>query len=196
MKSNKKTETSEKIMLSAIDLMAERGFNGVTTQEIAAKAGFSEKTLFRHFHSKLNLLESAFTRFHYAEEMKDLFDEKIIWDLHTDLLLICQTYHRIMYENRKLIQIASREGDNLPGLPEYAHKHPQQLKKLITEYFIEMYNKGKIIQIDPEKKAVAFLYMNFGAAMGRINNDPVIESICFESIIGEIASIFTRALTP
>ncbi|MBD1382958.1 TetR/AcrR family transcriptional regulator [Metabacillus arenae] len=196
MNEHKKTNTSDKIMLAAIDLMAERGYNGVTTQEIADKAGFSEKTLFRHFQSKQTLLESAFTRYHYGEEMKDLFAEKITWDLYTDLLMICRSYHRIMYENRKLIQIIIKVGSNLPELRENTHDHPRQLKVLLTEYFEEMYNKGKIIQTDPERKAVAFLYMNYGAAMGRIHNDPILDNISNEAFNEEIVSIFTRTLTP
>ncbi|QGH37110.1 TetR family transcriptional regulator [Gracilibacillus salitolerans] len=196
MNSNKKQDTADKIMTAAIDLMAERGYNGVTTEEIATKAGFSEKTLFRHFKSKQNLLESAFHRYHYAEEMKDLFDKKITWDLHTDLMMISRNYHRIMHQNRKLIQISGRERENLPGFQESTHKHPQQLKEFLTEYFEEMYNKGKIIQTDPERQAVVFLYMHYGAATGRINNDPILDAFSIEVFIEESVLIFTRALTP
>ncbi|WP_261129746.1 TetR/AcrR family transcriptional regulator [Bacillus sp. Marseille-Q3570] len=196
MNRTKKMDTSEKIMMAAIDLMAEHGYNGVSTQEIAARAGFSEKTLFRHFQSKQNLLESAFNHYHYAEEMKDLFHEKIVWDLHADLLLICRSYHRIMYQNRKLIKISAKVGDKLPGFRERTHRHPQQLKDFLTGYFEEMYKKGKVIEMDFESKAIAFLYMNYGTAMGRMNNDPILTDIPFESFVEESVSIFTRALRP
>ncbi|SDI01300.1 TetR/AcrR family transcriptional regulator [Alteribacillus bidgolensis] len=196
MNSNKKMDTSEKIMMAAIDLMAEHGYNGVSTQEIAIRAGFSEKTLFRHFQSKQNLLETAFNRYHYAEEMKDLFMKKIVWDLHTDLFMICRSYHRIMYQNRKLIKISAKVGDTLPGFREKTHEHPQQLKEFLTGYFEEMNKKGKIIETDFESKAIAFLYMNFGTAMGRMNNDPILTNIPIETFIKESVSIFTRALTP
>lgn len=193
---HKKQDTSEKIMLAAIDLMAKRGYNGVTTEEIAKTAGFSEKTLFRHFQSKQKLLEAAFHHYHYAEEMKTLFDQHITWDLHADLLMICQNYHRIMYQNRKMLQIAMKEGDNLPGFREATHKHPEQLKECLTKYFDDMYKKGKIIPIDSEKMAIAFLYMNYGAALGRINKDPIFTSVHMEGFIEQTAALFTRALTP
>ncbi|WP_026703066.1 TetR/AcrR family transcriptional regulator [Salibacterium aidingense] len=196
MKSSKKQNTADKIMTAAIDLMAERGYNGVSTEEIATEAGFSEKTLFRHFKSKQNLLESAFHRYHYAEEMRDLFDEQIKWDLHADLLMICRTYHKIMYQNRKMIQISAREHRNLPGFQEETHKHPQQLKEFLTDYFKKMYERGKVIKSDPEKQAVAFLYMNYGAAMGRMNDDPILGTISIDSFIEESVSVFTRGLTP
>ncbi|UOQ43747.1 TetR/AcrR family transcriptional regulator [Halobacillus salinarum] len=196
MKVNKKQDTSEKIMIAAIDLIAERGYNGVSTEEIAKKAGFSEKTLFRHFKSKQNLLEAAFHRYHYGVEMRELFSKELVWDLHIDLIMICQNYHRIMYENRKLVQISSRERDNLPGFQEETHKHPQQLKEFLTEYFKEMYNNGKIIETDIEKQAVAFLYMNYGIAIGRMNEDPILDSIAIESLIENSVSVFARGLTP
>ncbi|MFF2857288.1 TetR/AcrR family transcriptional regulator, partial [Peribacillus sp. NPDC058002] len=101
MNGNRKQDTSDKIMIAAIDLMAERGYNGVSTQEIADAAGLSEKTLFRHFGSKQNLLETAFDRFHYAEEMRSLFEGKLVFDLSQDLFLISRKYHEIMNHNRK-----------------------------------------------------------------------------------------------
>ncbi|MGY4691758.1 TetR/AcrR family transcriptional regulator [Salibacterium sp. K-3] len=196
MDGNRKQATSDKIMTAAVDLMAEHGYHGVTTEDIAVKAGFTEKTLFRHFQSKQNLLESAFHRYHYAEEMKDLFAEKIVWDLHADLLMIARHYHKIMYQNRKLIQISTKEAKNLPGFQQDTHKHPEQLKAFLTEYFDEMAQKGKIIQADSESQAVTFLYMNYGAAMGRMNNDPILHAFSIEAFIEESVSIFTRALIP
>jgi len=40
MNSNKKQDISEKIMNAAIDLISVKGYNGVTTEEIATKAGY------------------------------------------------------------------------------------------------------------------------------------------------------------
>ncbi|MEC0264258.1 helix-turn-helix domain-containing protein, partial [Paenibacillus anseongense] len=76
-----KIGSSDRLLLSALNLIAEKGYNGVTTLEIATAAGLSEKTLFRHFGSKQKLLEAAYDRYHYAEEMKKLFAEKLVWEL-------------------------------------------------------------------------------------------------------------------
>jgi len=191
-----KKETSDKLINAAIDLMAEKGYNGVTTQEIAEKAGFSEKTLFRHFQSKQNLLETAFQRYHYADEMKHLFETRIQWDLYADLLLIARSYHDIMYRNRKLIMIAAKDGGNLPGFRERTHRHPQQLKALLVEYFETMIQRGKMVETDPETKALAFIYMNYGAAIGRMNHDPMLRGLPFEKFIEEEVWLFVRAMTP
>ncbi|MBO9597302.1 MAG: helix-turn-helix transcriptional regulator, partial [Cohnella sp.] len=80
MRQNKQG-SAEKLLLAAIDLISEKGYHGVTTEEIASSADLSEKTLFRHFGSKQNLLEAALERFQYAEEMRVLFNEQIVWEL-------------------------------------------------------------------------------------------------------------------
>ncbi|MFD0869223.1 TetR/AcrR family transcriptional regulator [Paenibacillus residui] len=191
-----KHETTDKLILAAIDLMAEYGYNGVTTQEIAERAGFSEKTLFRHFQSKQNLLEMAFQRYHYADEMKLLFETQIKWDLHTDLLMIARSYHEIMYRNRKLIMIAAKDGGNLPNFRERTHRHPQQLKALLVDYFESMIQREKMVATDPETKALAFIYMNYGAAIGRMNEDPMLRNVQFDKLIEEEVWLFVRALLP
>lgn len=188
--------TSDKIMVAAIDLMAERGYNGVSTKEIAAAAGFSEMTLFRHFGSKQNLLEAAVDRFYYTAEMKKLFNEKLAWDLQTDLLLVSKTYHEIMNRNRKTIQIILRNSRNLPGFHEKTRKHPRQLKELLTDYFTAMQEKGNMIPTNAEAQAVAFLVMNYGAFMSNLDSELSFTSVTTEEFIATTVQLFTRALTP
>ena len=142
---NQAASTSDKLILAAIDLIAEQGYDGTTTKEIAAAAGVSEVTLFRHFGSKQALLIAAFERYHYAGEMTKLFNERLTWDVRTDLLLIGRTYHAIMNRNRKLLDIAHKGGSRLPEeVHKHASQHPVQLKKLLTNYFSTLLEQGKI----------------------------------------------------
>lgn len=188
--------SADRLMLAAINLIAEKGYNGVTTQEIATTAGLSEKTLFRHFGSKRNLLETAFDRFHYAEEMTKLFNEKLVWDLQTDLLLISRTYHEIMNRNRKMIIISIKEESNLPGFRERTKKSPLQLLEILTSYFSAMYEKRKLIRTNPEVQALSFMMMNFGAFMNDLESNANFPTVSLEEFIIESVHIFTRALTP
>ncbi|WP_117170247.1 TetR/AcrR family transcriptional regulator [Paraliobacillus sediminis] len=196
MISSKNLSNNDKLLLAAIDLFAEKGYKGVTTQEIATTAGLSEKTLFRHFGSKQNLLETAFDRFHYTEEMTKLFNEKLVWDLQTDLLLISRTYHEIMNRNRKMIMISIKEEDNLPGFRERNKKPPQQLFKIFTDYFTIMFEKGKLIRTNPDVQAFSFMAMNYGAFLNNLDNGVNFPSVSLEEFIIESVQTFTRALTP
>ncbi|MED4784501.1 TetR/AcrR family transcriptional regulator [Brevibacillus choshinensis] len=196
MSSNDKISSSDRLQLAAIDLVAERGYNGVTTQEIATAAGLSEKTLFRHFGSKQNLLESAFDRFHYTEEMKQLFSEKLVWELHADLLLISGMYHDIMNRNRKMIMISIKEDRNLPGFRTRTQKHPQQLMEILTNYFTVMSEKGKLLPTNPKLQAFTFLMLNFGIFMNNLEAEENFPGITLNEVVEESVSIFARALTP
>ncbi|MBG9566606.1 TetR/AcrR family transcriptional regulator [Brevibacillus agri] len=188
--------SSERLMMAAIDLIAEKGYNGVTTQEIAAAAGLSEKTLFRQFGSKRNLLESAFDRFHYTEEMTKLFAERLVWDLRADLLLVSRTYHELMNRNRKMIWISIKDEGQLPGFRERTQKHPRQLLTGLTNYFAEMGKRGKIVPTNPEVQATAFMMMNFGAFMNNLDGPDNFSGVSLEALIAESVEIFARALTP
>ncbi|MFE5320448.1 TetR/AcrR family transcriptional regulator [Paenibacillus sp. NPDC056579] len=191
-----KLGSSDRLLIAAINLISEHGYNGVTTQEIAAEAGLSEKTLFRHFGSKQKLLEAALDRFHYAAEMKKLFEEKIVWELEEDLLTVCRTYHEIMNRNRKLIQIGDKDESHLPGFKERTQQHPLQLLEFLTDYFIAMGEKGKIIRTNPRLQAFTFMMSQFGAFINDLNAGKNYPGITLEPFMQESVKIFARALTP
>ncbi|MFZ7942853.1 TetR/AcrR family transcriptional regulator [Neobacillus sp. 19] len=100
------TDTSDRLLFSAINLIAEKGYKAVSTKEIAKEASVSEMTLFRHFGTKQGILEAAIDRFYYSTSMKELFDKNIVWDLEKDLLMISEAYHKLMKKNQKVILIA------------------------------------------------------------------------------------------
>jgi len=187
-------DNKSKLMLAAIDLMADKGYKGVSTKEIASAAGVSEMTLFRNFGSKQNLLEQAVDRYHYSIEMEKLFNEKIKWDLKTDLLTICQMYHDIMQHNRKLFLIVL--GDNeLVGIREKAGRHPRKLLELLTNYFNEMQKKNKLITTDSEAQAITFMWMNYGAFMSQLYAAPI-SNVTLQNFMNSSIELFVRALTP
>jgi AcrR family transcriptional regulator len=190
-----KQGSAEKLLRAAIDLISEKGYHGVTTQEIALAADLSEKTLFRHFGSKQNLLESALERFQYAEEMRMLFNEQLVWEVETDLLAISRKYHDIMNRDRKLIQIAIKDEVHIPGFKERRLQHPRQLLTFLTDYFITMSEKGEITCSNPTMQAFTFMMAQYGAFINDLEAGGNYPGIGLEQFIQENVKIFVRSLT-
>lgn len=195
MKDKKTLDNKSRLMLAAIDLMAEKGYKGVSTKEIASAAGVSEMTLFRNFGSKFNLLETAVDRYHYSIEMVQIFKEKVTWDLREDLLTISQMYHEIMDRNRKLFLIVLRD-DELIAIREKAQKHPRTLLELLTNYFTEMQSKHRMIQTDAETQAITFMWMNYGAFMTQLFGASKITNVTLPTFIASSIELFVRGLRP
>ncbi|HEY8529065.1 MAG TPA: TetR/AcrR family transcriptional regulator [Paenibacillaceae bacterium] len=194
---DKTQSTKTRLMEAAIDLMAEKGYDGTTTKEIAAAAGVNEITLFRHFGSKQQLLEQAVKTYHYGDEMTSLFNESLTGDLHADLLLISQTYHRIMNRNRKLLSIALKGSSKLPEeVYEEMRRHPRILRDLLTRYLTDMVEKKKAVTPNPEMTALSFMWMNYGAFVSSLDTKFEPQEKKLPSFIEESVRLFARALTP
>ena len=59
--------TQERLQRAALDLFAEHGYDGVTVAQIAARAGLTERTFFRWFADKREVL------FHGQEDVEQAF---------------------------------------------------------------------------------------------------------------------------
>ncbi|WP_198676003.1 TetR/AcrR family transcriptional regulator [Kribbella monticola] len=53
---SKREQTRERLLTAALELFTERGYDGTSVGEIAARAGVTEMTFFRHFPAKASLL--------------------------------------------------------------------------------------------------------------------------------------------
>ena len=186
--------TTDKILRAAIGLMEERSFQSVTMKEIAAVARVSEMTVFRHFESKKNLLETAVKRYSYILPMQEIFETRISWNLEEDLLLISKIYHEEMKKNQSIVFIGIQERNTMPEIKKIALENPRQLKKILIAYFIEMQDKKKIVALDAEAQAIAFMFMNFGYFFASAIGEGITE-IPSEEFIKQSVQIFARGLT-
>jgi AcrR family transcriptional regulator len=61
-------ETRSRILAAAAELFGERGYLGTTTSAIADAAGVNEVTLFRHFESKLGIVQALGQTFDVSDQ--------------------------------------------------------------------------------------------------------------------------------
>lgn len=56
-------ETAERILEVSAQLFAEKGFDSISTREIAAAVGIKDSSIYNHFKSKSEILDTLFERF-------------------------------------------------------------------------------------------------------------------------------------
>lgn len=157
--------TEDKILMAAAELFQEKGFHAVSMKNIAGQANVSEMTVFRHFSSKKQVLEAVIKKLTYDTyifSFQEIFEKKICWELETDLLLICETYQHIMYENRSVFLITMREEKTIPEITEFIRQGPPQFESFLQQYFSAMMEREKIIPGNVEALALNFMAVNFG----------------------------------
>ncbi len=69
------TDKQQKILDVALELFANEGYNAVSTNMIAKKAGVSEALIFRHFENKKGLLDAIYQQ---CEEKADVIKKSLL----------------------------------------------------------------------------------------------------------------------
>lgn len=100
----KPSEARERLISAAGKVFGLKGLQGATTREIAREAGVNELTLFRHFHSKANLLATVLH--HAAEDQAqvrvrmDASDQDVL----SGLLTFARAFNEMLESHEGLIR--------------------------------------------------------------------------------------------
>lgn len=154
-------ETQNKIIEAAMNLIMERGYSATTTKDIAAKAGVNECTIFRRFQGKKDIVLSAMQLPKWNPNLSEA-DFSYTGDVEQDLVSFSEIYMKRVTPRMVKISIGLRTPELFPDTAEGILKVPQVFKKVLEQYFQEMYHAGKIRDPEYENLAMMFLSMNFG----------------------------------
>ena len=154
-------ETQNKIIESTMNLIMERGYSATTTKDIAAQAGVNECTIFRKFRGKKEIVLSAMQLPKWNPNLSE-DDFPYIGELEKDLVFFSEVYMKKVTPRMVKVSIGLRTPELYPDTAEGIMKVPQVFKKVLVQYFQEMYQAGKIRNGDCESLAMMFLSMNFG----------------------------------
>lgn len=159
----KDTSTKERILYAALNLIAEKGYDGVGVDLIAEHAGLKGPSLYRHFKGKEDIFNSLIdlVMTYYEEEfglkscpetMPESMDalienamEQISFTMHDDAV---QKTRRILameqFRNQRMAEITSRY-------------HLENLQQMYADIFSELMKKGVLKQDDPDLLALEFV---------------------------------------
>jgi len=147
--------SKEKIEKAAITLFAQKGFNSVTTKEIAENAGVSEVTLFRLFENKRNLYQGLIRENMHPYKIEQYLDTQATYDLQTDLTAIANLMSSTLKENLPFIKMIVKDHG-----PQKTHgpggNHDNKAKKALVNYLKLMQKKG-VMKESPEYVARLFM---------------------------------------
>ncbi|HAQ06221.1 MAG TPA: TetR family transcriptional regulator [Bacillus bacterium] len=148
------TEKQKKIMVSAIESFAKKGYSATSTSEIAKKAGVAEGTIFRHYKTKKDLLLAivapVMAKFVAPFIIKDL--NRVLnseYDQFEDFLTaMLENRREFLVKNLPILKILIQEIPFHPELKELFKEHValkvyERFEKLVEHYK----SKGEIIDI-------------------------------------------------
>lgn len=156
MDDDKMTEKQKKILLSSIEVFAEKGYAGSSTSEIAKKAGVAEGTIFRHYKTKKDLLLSI-----VAPVMAKFMAPFIIKDLHKIFDQQFDSYEKFLrklFINRlefirnhlAVVKIMLQEIPFHPELKQqFSETVIQHVIEKVSAVIVTFQEKGELIDLPP-----------------------------------------------
>jgi AcrR family transcriptional regulator len=162
-RSKAKASRRAALLAAAAQLFAERGFNGVSIEDLGAAAGVSGPAVYRHFSSKHAVLSALLTGV-----SQDLLDGgRAVVDSSPDpedaLRGLIEFHVDFALSNPEVIRVHDRDLDSLPA-EESAHV--RDLQRQYVEVWVAVLSQMLPAQDGPR------LRMRAHAAFGLINSTP------------------------
>jgi AcrR family transcriptional regulator len=134
-KSARGADRRERILHSAADLMAERGYPAVSMTQIGAAAGIVGSGVYRHFESKAMILVALLDR---VVETMLAGTREIVASQRGGFDLLEAMIHRqtqIAIGNKSLVAVYLRDAGNLPT--EELRRNRRQQRQLVEEWIYQ-----------------------------------------------------------
>lgn len=162
---SKLIHTKESLILSTIEVISEKGLQGLTTREVAKRQGISESTIFKHYKSKNELILAVLEYF-------SQYDQAIIESLELreytpiEAIMYFVEAYVTYYENYPEITAITLSCEGLMCEPELSAvvyniftKRYKTVKSLITEA-----NHKKLFAKDVDQGSMADLIIGLERA--------------------------------
>lgn len=157
-----KPDTEDILIDAAFELMAEKGYLGATTREIAARAGVTELTLFRRFKSKEKLFERVLMRCGFDEAFEDMMPGLKALPYDRALYAIALKFYGHLRKRKSIIMVMMAERRHFPKRIQKLHRQLiENMIATLSEYFKDAAKQGAIRKVDVVIVTRALLGMVF-----------------------------------
>jgi AcrR family transcriptional regulator len=159
-------ETKQRILEEAIELISQKGYNGVSIRELARSVGIKESSIYNHYGSKDEILTSIFNLFTSGMEGTVLTEEEIderisalspeeFWKVGTSRFMAATGDPRMEKISLIVFQEMFRDGRARDIALRELFSRQQELVELI---FTKMKGRGIVGQVDTKALANAYSY--------------------------------------
>lgn len=144
--------SDEQILTAALAVIAERGYVGATTKQIAARAGVNEVTLFRRFGNKQQLMRSV-----VENQATHFGGSDIVWtgDVEADLLRVVQYYANLVAVRGPMLMMLLSELPKQPDLMEMMDVPRAKVADIVL--LLSRYQSEGVLAAQPPIQAFAAL---------------------------------------
>lgn len=159
----------ETLVITAVSIIHEKGFQGLSTREVAAREGISEATIFKHFKTKNDLLLAVLEHFFQFDEV-----------------LLESAYHKEMTPKERLLHV-------LQGLVTYYENYPE-ITAILQSYGSLIHEedlKEKVLEIFSKRTRTIQIFIDQGKEFGEIDST-VPSEILVDMILGAFDRIILR----
>lgn len=156
---------------AAASLFLEKGYEGTSMDEVAARAGVSKQTIYTHFPNKEVLFQdlvlgNASRVEEFTAELRRTFDQSD--DLATGLRDVARLYARFVIrpEVLRLRRLVLGEAGRFPGLARrYYEMVPERVYQALADLFRELAARGLLSVDDATLAAHHFAWLALGLPM-------------------------------
>ena len=158
---------------AAASLFLEKGYQGTSMDEIAAKAGVSKQTIYTHFPNKEVLFEelvfmNAGRVEEFAAELRRTFEQAA--GIDAGLRAVARLYARFVIrpDVLRLRRLVIGEAGRFPDLARrYYAAVPERVYEALAELFRRQASEGRLTVADPLLAAHHFAWLALGLPLDR-----------------------------
>lgn len=187
-------ETSQKIIDATMSLIRDKGYVATTTKDIAKKAGVNECTLFRKFSSKKDIVLCGVEQQKWRGNLTPEIFADVKWELQQDLEMFMTKYMERITPDFVRLSIGLRAPQIYEETAPLVMKVPQAFLCSLTEYFLEMEQRGKLPKTDFECLALTIFSSTFGYTFLRASFDKELFEIDMDHYIKQSVALFIRGI--
>lgn len=151
--------TRGRILEAMLTLVAERGYIGASTRELAKRAGVSEPTLFRLFGSKERIFEAMLHELSPLGRLRENIEEASGLQVKDALISIGVNYLEMLRERKPFIRIIVSEITTYPDQVRAAHG--RMIGEIIATFgdFLKTRQQGGELRPDLNSTELAGIFL-------------------------------------